>query len=60
MFDKFSQGDGSRAKEGNGLGPALVRRVLELFHGGIAAESEVGRGSTFTVTLPRHNEKTKI
>lgn len=39
---------------------ALVRRVLELFHGRITAESEVGRGSAFTVTLPRNNEKTRI
>ena len=52
IFDKFYKEDRSGSIDGNGLGLALVKRIVDLSHGKISVQSEPGFGSSFTVTLP--------
>ena len=51
LFDKFYQADTTRKEEGNGLGLALVKRILTIVGGDISAENLAGGGCTFTVKL---------
>ena len=51
IFDKFFQADPSRSAEGNGLGLALVKRVIDVLGGDISVSSEPGVGSTFTIRI---------
>ncbi|MEA5047150.1 MAG: HAMP domain-containing sensor histidine kinase [Eubacteriales bacterium] len=51
-FDKFYQGERSHSMKGNGLGLALVKRIVVLCGGSIRLESEEGKGTKITVLLP--------
>ncbi|MGD1867021.1 MAG: ATP-binding protein [Phormidesmis sp.] len=51
IFEWFYQGDHMRA--GSGLGLHLSKRIAELHRGNLTLNSEVGKGSTFTLSLPR-------
>lgn len=52
IFEKFFQADTSHHTEGSGLGLSLVKRIVDACGGEIAVESQLGKGSTFSVTLP--------
>lgn len=58
IFGRFWRADASRAREAGGLGVglAVTKQIVERHHGFIAVESELGKGTTFTIHLPRELE----
>ncbi|MPN38160.1 Adaptive-response sensory-kinase SasA [bioreactor metagenome] len=66
IFDRFRQANStlSRSSEGCGIGLSLTKGLVELLGGQINVQSKVGKGSTFSFTLPviklKHNKKSKV
>jgi len=52
LFDRFHRGDTARSTPGFGLGLSIARALTEGQHGTLSVESDVGKGSTFTITFP--------
>lgn len=60
IFDKFYQADSSHKQEGNGLGLALVKRIIDMFDGSISAENLPESGCRFKVVLKKQKNNQKI
>ncbi len=62
IFDEFRQASEGFARkyEGSGLGLPIARKIINLFRGSISVESDVGKGSIFTIKLPYQTEVTNI
>jgi PAS domain S-box-containing protein len=62
LFQPFVQLDSSlsRRYEGTGLGLSLVRRIMDLHGGSVSVDSQIGRGSCFTITLPWNSTPPRI
>lgn len=54
IFDRFYRADPSRTSEGNGLGLSLAQSIVRAHGGTITLESQIDKGSRFTINLPRH------
>jgi signal transduction histidine kinase len=53
VFDRFYRADSSRSSAGAGLGLSLVKSIIDLHGGSATIESEVGRGTIVTITVPK-------
>ena len=59
IFNKFTQVEnGLTSEKGSGLGLAIVRKIIEGHEGKISCESDSGKGTKFTVYLPKRKEET--
>ena len=52
IFDLFYRGTASRREKGSGLGLAIVKSIINSHNWGIGVESEAGKGTVFTITIP--------
>lgn len=52
LFDKYYQNDTKNFKNGNGIGLAITKRIIDLCNGTVEVESRLDEGSSFTITLP--------
>ena len=58
IFDKFYRGQGQRYRvQGTGMGLAIAKAIVEAHGGSITVQSRPGRGSIFTVRLPKTNPR---
>mgnify|MGYP003342058607 FL=1 len=58
VFERFYRVDQARTRngsEGSGLGLSIVQAIMEAHHGSVVIESELGRGTTFTLAFPVNN-----
>ena len=52
IFDRYYRSRSDAGKQGTGLGLSMVREIAEFHGGSVSVESELGKGSTFTVNIP--------
>ena len=57
VFERFWRADSARASQGTGIGLAIVRAAARMHGGEAYAESEAGKGSSFTICLPKNSAK---
>jgi two-component system phosphate regulon sensor histidine kinase PhoR len=57
VFERFYKADRARASQGSGLGLAIAKHTIQAHGGKIWAQSEIGKGSTFSFSLPFHTEQ---